>query len=252
APRARGRAERQRVGVALEEVRRGGGPSGGPGQMLLPRVLHDEPRPPRRLNDKVPRDLETICLKAMAKAPARRYATAQELADDLRRWLNGEPIRARPVGRVERLGRWCRRNPVATSLLVAVTLGSAFGLTHLSQLSSYLMRESALESAEQEALMLEEAHDLYSGVVKRVENAGHRVNHETTHDGPPKEGMVPLLVPATFTHRLAQLVNAKSDTGMQVWLYSEYPFPWRKNGGPRDDFERDALRRLSDNPAQAV
>src|SRR5262249_4311760 len=74
----------------------------------------------------------------------------------------------------------------------------------------------------------------------------------TTHDGPPKEGMVPLLVPATFTHRLAQLVNAKSDTGMQVWLYSEYPFPWRKNGGPRDDFERDALRRLSDNPAQAV
>ena len=65
-------------------------------RMLLHQVLHDEPRPPRRLNDRIPRDLETICLKAMAKEPAGRYATAGELADDLRRWLAGEPIQARP------------------------------------------------------------------------------------------------------------------------------------------------------------
>ena len=77
----------------------------------LHQVLHDEPRPPRRLNDRIPRDLETICLKAMAKEPARRYATAQDLADDLRRWLDGEPIQARPVGPFERSWRWCRRNP---------------------------------------------------------------------------------------------------------------------------------------------
>jgi WD40 repeat protein len=86
--------------------------------MLVHQVINDEPRPPRRLNDRVPRDLETICLKAMARNPARRYATAGELAADLRRWLRGEPILARPVGRLERLWAWSRRNP-ATALLSA-------------------------------------------------------------------------------------------------------------------------------------
>ena len=88
------------------------------------------------MNEKVPRDLETICLKAMSKAPSsRRYATARELADDLRSYLGGKPIRARPVGLAVRLWHWCRRNPVAASLLLAVTLGSAFGLWHLTLLS---------------------------------------------------------------------------------------------------------------------
>ena len=66
--------------------------------MLLHQVLHDEPRPPRQLNDRIPRDLETICLKAMAKEPVGGISTAQDLADDLRRFLAGEPIQARPVG----------------------------------------------------------------------------------------------------------------------------------------------------------
>jgi WD40 repeat protein len=85
-------------------------------------VLHDEPRPPHRLNDKIPRDLETICLKAMAKEPRRRYQTAQELADDLRRWLRGEPIKARPVGVPERAWRWCRRNAAVAISAAAVLL----------------------------------------------------------------------------------------------------------------------------------
>jgi WD40 repeat protein len=89
--------------------------------MLLHHVLHDEPRAPRSLNDRIPRDLDTITLTAMAKEPAGRYQSAREMADDLRRWLASEPIRARPIGKVERAWRWCRRNPVVASLATAVS-----------------------------------------------------------------------------------------------------------------------------------
>jgi serine/threonine protein kinase len=81
-------------------------------------VMHDEPVPPRQLNTKVPRDLETICLKCLHKEPQRRYASAQALADDLRLFLEGRPISARPVSQVERLRRWCKRNPAMASLLL--------------------------------------------------------------------------------------------------------------------------------------
>ncbi len=95
-------------------------------------VIAEEPAPPSRLNARVPRDLETICLKCLQKEPPRRYAAAAALADDLRRFLAGRPIAARPVGRAERAVRWMRRNPTAAALIVTASmlllLAAGFGV----------------------------------------------------------------------------------------------------------------------------
>jgi serine/threonine protein kinase len=118
------------LGVLLYELLTGQLPFRGSKIMILMQVLHDEPQPPRKVNRAVPGDLETVCLKAMAKDPGRRYATARALAEDLRRFLAGEPVQARPVGRLERGWRWCKRNPAVASLLAAfvsaLLLGSGF------------------------------------------------------------------------------------------------------------------------------
>ena len=89
-------------------------------------VITQEPVPPSRLNARVPRDIETICLKCLEKDPARRYATAGELASDLERFLNDKPIRARPVGMFGRMNRWARRNPVPAGLFSALVLTGLF------------------------------------------------------------------------------------------------------------------------------
>ncbi len=113
------------LGVVLYEMLTGERPFRGEKRMLIVQILEDEPPSIRRLNNQVARDLETICFKCLRKDPDRRYASAAELHADLRRWLNGEPIVARPTGRIEKVWLWCRRNPaiagsVATVLLVGV------------------------------------------------------------------------------------------------------------------------------------
>jgi eukaryotic-like serine/threonine-protein kinase len=90
-------------------------------QDLLRRIASEEPAAPRRLNRAIPWELETVVLKAMAKEPAERYATAQELADDLRRWLADEPIRARRPTLVQRARKWSRRHKALTAAVVVVS-----------------------------------------------------------------------------------------------------------------------------------
>src|SRR5262245_14335031 len=82
-------------------------------------VIAEEPVPPARLNPKVPRDLETICLKCLHKDPQRRYASAAALAEDLERFQRDEPIAARPAGPLERAGKWVRRHPTSAAMLAA-------------------------------------------------------------------------------------------------------------------------------------
>jgi len=103
----------------------------------LVQVLEAEPVSPRLLNRSVPRDLETICLKCLQKPLQRRYATAAELADDLGRFLNDEPIRARPVSTLGRVWRWCKRRPGWAAFVAA----SFLSLTILAGVSSYFTLE---------------------------------------------------------------------------------------------------------------
>jgi hypothetical protein len=105
---------------------------------VLLQVLQDESVPPRRLNPRLPRDLETICLKCLQKEPGKRYATTAALAADCAAFLHGEPIAARPAGAVERGWRWCQRKPVQAGLvltafflvvaLAAGVVGTSWGL----------------------------------------------------------------------------------------------------------------------------
>ena len=101
---------------------------------LIERVLHEEPERLKRRAPGVPRDLETIIAKASAREPAGRYATAAALAEDLKRYVEDRPIRARRVSAAERLARWCRRNPWIAAASMGVAATAAGGSGHVSWL----------------------------------------------------------------------------------------------------------------------
>ena len=110
------------LGVILYELLAGRRPFTGESRSLLHQAIHAEPPPPRKFNPSIPRDLETICLKAMSKQPARRYAAAGEMAQDLGRFLANEPIQGRRVSRFVRAAQWARKNRAATALAAAAVV----------------------------------------------------------------------------------------------------------------------------------
>jgi WD40 repeat protein/serine/threonine protein kinase len=138
------------LGAILYEMLTGSPPFRGEQLLdILDQIWSREPVPPTRLQPKVPRDLDTICLKCLEKDPRKRYASAQALADDLRSFLDGKPITARPVGVLERGWRWCRRNPMVAALLVALvaTLLAGFGVSFFYAIEANERAKDALRSA---------------------------------------------------------------------------------------------------------
>jgi WD40 repeat protein len=121
---------------------------------LVAQVMRAEPRPPRQIDAGVPRDLETIVLKALERDPARRYGSAQDLADDLRRFVAGEPIRARRVNPWQRLLLWVRRRPAAAALF-AVSGLTVLALAGLIVGGSYHLQLRAANEGTERALAAE-------------------------------------------------------------------------------------------------
>jgi WD40 repeat protein/serine/threonine protein kinase len=139
---------------------------------LVAEVLQAEPPRPRQLNPEVPRDLETVVLKALERDPERRYATAQALADDLQRVVEDRPIRARRVSGAERLGRWSRRNPLVAGLLATVAASLVAG-TGLSAYFALEAREQAQHALGQKELADQQARAAEDRRQQAVTNLYH-------------------------------------------------------------------------------
>jgi serine/threonine protein kinase len=143
------------LGAILYELLTGRPPFQGASPLeTLDQVRTQDPVPPRRLNPRVPRDLESITLKCLEKAPSKRYAVTGALADDLQRWLDGRPIHARPVSGVERAWRWCRRRPVVAALTATLALSLSLGFLSIALL--WRRAEAERRRAEADARTTEE------------------------------------------------------------------------------------------------
>ena len=154
------------LGVIFFELLTGELPFRGQSRMLLHQVIHDEPPSLRKLNHHIPRELELICLKCLEKEPRQRYPSAGDLVDELRRFQRGEPILARPVSSIERMRRWCIRNPVVTTLSALLMLVFVTGLAGVT--TQWLRAEENAKLAKLSAASAEQNAEVATSEAKRA------------------------------------------------------------------------------------
>lgn len=163
------------LGVVLYEMLAGELPFRGDVRMTLAQLVHDDPKPPSKLRENTPRDLEVICLKALAKEPGKRFDSAQAMLEELTRWLEGMPILSRPTSRRELAMRWCKKNQLVvglTSLIFGLLLAIAGVLVvatsrltvankriHMAAVQSAEQRDAALRTLERIIFQLQDRFD---------------------------------------------------------------------------------------------
>jgi eukaryotic-like serine/threonine-protein kinase len=214
-------------------------------------VMHQDPAAPSQLNAKVPRDLETVCLKCLHKEPERRYATAAALAEDLRRFLRGEPVAARPAGLPERTAKWVRRNPTLSAVLVAglglgvmlVSWGLSFAMQRARQRDAVAMDLGELTNLQANARWTE-ARAVLERAEARVEGGGpddlrRRLDQARRHLD---------LATHLDTIRLQRATRGELDY-YRTQADREYASTFQQAGlGTRDDAPSDVAARIAGSP----
>jgi serine/threonine protein kinase len=254
------------LGAILYELLTGRPPFVGESNThTLMQVLTSDPPSPQSLQPSVPRDLETICLKCLQKEPVKRYPSAQALAEDLRRFLHSEPIRARPISIWERGRKWARRRPAVAALLAAlavVLVASIFGLTTLwlradlqrgRAEANYTLAQQALDEMSSEVIdewlgkqpKLEPRHEAF---LKRVLDYYESLARQPAATTEARAGLArTLLQVSKIRDRLGLRLDAETAAGealvQQRQLVAEFP--------SRPEYRAD-LARIYDQRGQTL